>query len=695
VDKKKKLNYLYVIIFKGSKEDVQPLLYADNISELREIHSGHMHIFDEVLAPILQALEYCLHLPRFELDVADAEVEQMDIMHDEPQDILLVPDEVYAAFSFPSTPTLIIYADGICQSAMEKIKKEDLLINPLLISMLSRKTLINNWIQLSEQREWAKGDCVPNVGIQFLLDEEKMAFLPALFTARQFGRVEEVYNKIFNTKNIFEECAEILYNQWANHVALMKLSSIPDFQEEYFEAMYKKEYKSAFLNGMINVVVTMPGIPRQQIKRMNLSPQLPTIEKRVIRIMALHRAIAKKALIIELPIASEKLFQEYNELEINCASERGTNNKYVHRSLRNIGRILEKSIPKQQLWAISRAKTITVFSDFPLGVAIFENTDSSIQCYKEISYRPLTPLTRSLQIEMSKRGQVYLGARCKVAFAECIINDEANCFIKKCSKSITKILKEFSRNSETFEFVYKETLTIEELKKFIRDNSDADILHISAHGFCNREQNMAGLMVGNEEWMADDIDVKVSPIVILSACHVSPRGNGTVNVADLFMRAGAKTVLGTFVPIYAHRNSLLIVRLYTYIMEAQKGSDQYKTLSEAWQGVVATNAINEIIASSDGLEEWFMGLNSKGKRRLIDFELERSVGKLHGPNIYSETICIIKEMLSEEGVDRRFASVLEQKDFFPESFFYQWIGFPENVFLYNEMFKNAIQKHQI
>lgn len=79
----------------------------------------------------------------------------------------------------------------------------------------------------------------------------------------------------------------------------------------------------------------------------------------------------------------------------------------------------------------------------------------------------------------------------------------------------------------------------------------------------------------------------------MSACHVSPQGSGTVNVADLFIRAGAEAVLGTFIPISAKRNMILINRFYPYIAEALKGSIQYKILSDAWSGVVTTNAIHE------------------------------------------------------------------------------------------------------
>ncbi|MFQ9922429.1 MAG: hypothetical protein ACLRVU_02885 [Beduini sp.] len=109
---------------------------------------------------------------------------------------------------------------------------------------------------------------------------------------------------------------------------------------------------------------------------------------------------------------------------------------------------------------------------------------------------------------------------------------------------------------------------------------------------------MAGLMVGNEFWMADENDYRVPLVVVLSACHVSPRESGTVNIADMFVRVGAEAVLGTFVPINAKRNMVLITHLYTYIAEAQKGSMQYKILSEAWSGVVATNAIHEIAEMS-------------------------------------------------------------------------------------------------
>lgn len=121
---------------------------------------------------------------------------------------------------------------------------------------------------------------------------------------------------------------------------------------------------------------------------------MPNDEKKVIRLLGVHRAIAKKALLIELPMVEKELFEKLNELEINCIQ--GTNNKYVHKILRDIGKMLERKFTKAQLWAINWSKHITVFSDFPIGLAIIGNANTSLQCYKEISYRPLSPLTKVL-----------------------------------------------------------------------------------------------------------------------------------------------------------------------------------------------------------------------------------------------------------------------------------------------------------
>lgn len=190
--------------------------------------------------------------------------------------------------------------------------------------------------------------------------------------------------------------------------------------------------------------------------------------------------------------------------------------------------------------------------------------------------------------------------------------------------------------------------------------------------------------------MADDDDVIVPPIVLLSACHVSPRGRNAVNACDLLMRAGASTIISTLIPINAIKNTLLYSRLFTYIFDSIMGTGQvkYKTLSEAWTHVVASNAINEILENSTQLKKWYFSENVSGQTRIFDFKLHRCIGRLRSTHIYSDTIAVLKEMLAEEGLDGRYDSILIPEQCFPESFFYQLVGYPEKVLLSNDIEEN-------
>lgn len=681
--------YNYIVLFKGEIDIIKPILRMSDMSSLKSINNRSMHLFDGSLTPILPAIEYCLHMPRTEMDTYDTDTEVLDKAYDVPQAIFIMPDKGLFQFPFLFQPTLIIYADDCIEEAKNKAKSLDAVLGAVSISDLSVDLLVKQWNVLFDKRNLKNGKKLVDIDKQYLLDSEKQLSLPVLFTARQYGKADYVYNAVFNSANIFETCANLIWNQLVHHNALMSCKGFDGDDSVTFKAMFSNGMEKAKMETRMNVVITMPGVSQRQIKYGGLTSKLPDDEKKTIKLLGIHRAIAKDALLIELPIAEKELFEKLNELEINC--KQGTNNKYVHKVLRDIGKIFERKLTQEQMWTINRAKHITVFSDFPIGLAIIGDSDTSLQCYKEISYRPISPLTRCVQNEMVKHQQLYYGNRCKIAFAECVLDDSQNRFIRLCSDSIVYSLKKMSAENGKMQVIYRETLTIKDLKKFISDNLDADILHISAHGYYDRRINMAGLMVGNEFWMADENDFRVPPVVVLSACHVSPRGSGTVNVADLLMRAGAEAVLGTFIPVSAKRNMILTNRFYTYIAEAQKGSRQYKTLSEAWSGVTATNAIHEIAETSKRFFEWIWGVNSEGKLRMMDFTMVRSVGRLHGCAMYADTILILKEMLHEEGLDGKYDDVLNQENFFPESFFYQWVGFPENIFLYNEEFAKTIE----
>lgn len=136
-------------------------------------------------------------------------------------------------------------------------------------------------------------------------------------------------------------------DQLVHHNALMSCKDFVGTDGTEFKKMYVEGMENAEKTTRVNVVITMPGVPRRQITYGGLASEVPNDEKKVIRLLGVHRAIAKKTLLIELPMVEKELFEKLNELEINCIQ--GTNNKYVHKILRDIGKMLERKFTKPQL----------------------------------------------------------------------------------------------------------------------------------------------------------------------------------------------------------------------------------------------------------------------------------------------------------------------------------------------------------
>jgi len=61
-----------------------------------------------------------------------------------------------------------------------------------------------------------------------------------------------------------------------------------------FRKMFEEGKKSAEKRTRINVVITMPGVPQRQINYGGLTTEIPNDEKKIIKLVGVHRAIAKK-----------------------------------------------------------------------------------------------------------------------------------------------------------------------------------------------------------------------------------------------------------------------------------------------------------------------------------------------------------------------------------------------------------------
>ena len=313
---------------------------------------------------------------------------------------------------------------------------------------LSQELIKKQWekIWLSKRTNDFEFEAVKDINIHFRLEGEKLKALPALYISRQFGKANDLLFEIFNCSEIEKKCIDIQWKNISHLNALisMKKKGITCWDDKvYDDEIVKQMYKFD-----ISVVITFPGIPKSQKKYGLSACILSENEKQAIRIMGVHRAIARGGILMELSCAEEELYKKYGELEQRCKN--GTNNKYVWKTFSDLGKLLGSCFNSFQIEVLKRAKDITIFSDFPIGLAILENDEVPLQCYKSISYRPLTPLTRQLQLELLKKNQVYLGKKCKVAIAECIINNDENKYVYLMSDFVRSTLIDMEKKYEGF-----------------------------------------------------------------------------------------------------------------------------------------------------------------------------------------------------------------------------------------------------
>ncbi|MGW6506606.1 CHAT domain-containing protein [Streptomyces niveus] len=222
-----------------------------------------------------------------------------------------------------------------------------------------------------------------------------------------------------------------------------------------------------------------------------------------------------------------------------------------------------------------------------------------------------------------------------------------------------------------------ETLTADALRRAVAEHRP-DFLIISAHG--SFSGNVAGLAIGNEICVELDLD-HPPPVVMLSACHVAPRGAGAVSVTDLLFREGVLAVLGTQVPVRVDRNAMLMGRFLANVAEELQSPGRHATVLDLWHHVQAGNAVNDVLSGSASLQEWAMRGSADGTPVLTEFMLNASAGKLRRGHIYADTERVLEEIAHDMGMGHKVKNWFRRPGYVPESLFYLFVGHPERVHL--------------
>ncbi|MGK5441802.1 CHAT domain-containing protein [Micromonospora sp. URMC 105] len=325
---------------------------------------------------------------------------------------------------------------------------------------------------------------------------------------------------------------------------------------------------------------------------------------------------------------------------------------------------------------LSAASALTVFTNFPIGLLKMPGDTSPLTARLPIAYRPLLPLTRALQKELDHQGPVEWAKGIRVLIAECIPSDDP---VGRASRKGWDFASEHLSAPTNTNIEVVETLSVSDLRAAINDKQP-DLLVISAHGALNRQANVAGVVIGRDFCLGPELG-PMPPLVILSACHVAPKGAGAVSISDLLLRQGAVAVLGTQVPVDVFHNATLMMRLFVYISEVLDGREEHGTLLDVWHRVQTSNAVNDVLQGNRSLQSWASSATPSGLPVLQEFMVNRSSGRLRRAHIYADTEGLLAEIAEDQGMRNRVLNWFRNPGYVPESLFYILAGRPERIYM--------------
>lgn len=695
---------LYAVLFDSSLDPsalYQPYITA---SEAAERDSGEVtyatipHGLAREIAAALPGLWYCTHLPNIFSQLSNASFQYLKVAQwfSLAHRFFFAPVQVFSSerlSAWPEAiPVLAVAPDEIIEVVRERAEDLGFAIPAASYSELSNASLVQHWKRMHEiftPDEPYRGN---EPKLTRRLDISPTS-LPQFWLERQLSR--------HAVQDSDEDPASLIRKARQDQAILARYarSELSGQPVSGSTASVSEVVTTRGDSPRFPVTIALPGIASAYTRnafssstRSRIEPILATsaedtwsidmhhrrdsmIERSAIELIATHRAIAQTGVGLMLPSVPRDSFIALANLERHFVD--GPNGASTALLLR---RLNEASSP---IWtdalteAIEGASSLTVFSNFPLGLLTPPGDSSPLSTSMPISYRPLNPLSQAMQRELTYTPGVNLSNGFNILVAECIPDSDP---VGVASRAAWEGAKDFFQNGNypiTFNVV--ETLNISDLRTAIERESPA-ILVISAHGTYRLESNLAGLVIGDEICLGPELG-DLPPVVLLSACHVAPRGAGAVSVSDLLLRQGALAVLGTQVPVNVNHNSILFTRFFVYLAETLAKRQSHLTLLEAWNQVQSSNAVMDILMGSQQISDWGLRQRPDGRRLVDDFMNSRSTDRISRDHVYRDTEQVLGEMADDEGIGPRVRGWFRRPGYVPESLFYLFIGMPERVYL--------------
>ena len=667
--------------------------------------------FDAELVPILPAIWYALHLPKTRFDVLDLPYLGIreSLSERRRHQILLVPAALLQdralleAIARDGEPMLILCTDENLDAAVAASTAMGSALPPVSVTELTQGTLEAHWKAMSDH--WSAGwpagldlepavpEWTPDVSLQgSTLSNRRLK--RSLGGAQIAQGTEGAGDGLFGV---------LRHRAWVEAWAGMEER---DVKPEDVKSQIEDALTVAWRRLRIPLTLSLPGVaPRyRRFVREHISDRSknsedeasggisqgsaaasavvtqPSDPPEVLSLMVAHQAAGDDSmgmvLTDSIPDAAFIALADLERYWVEAGQCKGVQPKKEARLRERLDASMESLWTEQMVKAVHSASRIDAFTNFPIGLLRIPGHTAPLAALRPIAYRPINPLTRALQVEFAPDRPVDLSRGMRVLVVECIPDTDP---VGKTSRAGWSFAAtELTDASRAVTVVLVDVSNKQQLAAAVASHHP-DVLVISAHGFYEPDDNVAGLMIGTEPSIGDDLG-PMPPMVILSACHSGPRGAGPVSVSDLLLRAGASAVLSTLVPVRVHHNSTFMVRFLHYMSEAIGGVEDHASVLDLWHRVQTNTVIVDVLYGNPKLMAWGHS-DAKGEPPVVDFMARRSNGRIRHEHLYADTEAVLLEIAADRGEEAAVREWLRSPGYVPESMMYTFVGDPSRIHL--------------
>ncbi|MBB1496436.1 CHAT domain-containing protein [Propioniciclava sp. MC1595] len=650
--------------------------------------------FDEELLAALPALWYAMHLPKTRFEVIDMPLRAIraNVSESRAHRILLMPagllhePTALRLMGRHGEPTIVLCPGEHLEAAKAASQQLGCVLEPATFGSLSQESLDANWERLA--RSWAR-QFPPGVPIL----PKAPVWVPRI--SRQGSHLAwKNFNRLLGHQRELPPELEDPYDMALRTLdARVRVESLTQLEDagtdpldvaSRMEDLFPEVAASIKMPLALSLMGVSPTYERsvRQGKRAEgghdgtRGHDLVTDEDvaDVLSLVVGHQAAGSDSMGVVLPDSiPPEAFHALADLERYWEAGRMAPAK--ERKLRNrLDDTMAWLWNDRLQWALRSASHVDAYTNFPIGLLRVPGHTAPLAAQVPIAYRPLNPLTRTLQQQLGPDDFTDLSAGFTVLVAECIKAEDP---IGKDSRIAWSGLREaVGLSSAPTKVVIEETLSAKAVREEI-ERHHPDVLIVSAHGVYAREQNVAGLRIGDDFSLGLDLG-PMPPLVVLSACASGPRGGGAVAVTDLLIRQGADAVISTLVPVRVHHNAVFMSRLFLYIGEAINGRENHTTLMDLWHRVQANTVILDILYGNARLGEWGHRATN-GLTPVAEFMGRRAAGRIRSSHLYEDTEAVLLEIADDQGMRDKVENWLRTPGYVPESMMYTVVGDPTRI----------------